>query len=138
MAKRKITVAPLTETIYEAIKKLGRTDFEVRLDGDRWGTGVEYMTMTGRDVKVEVAVDTGYIREIKHATGAKPNVVTAYASYTHIPGTNMYHEENFKGCLVQDFNKPEAVVNASVYADIFDKAQNLFNKLADLFQTEVA
>lgn len=126
MAKRKITVAPLTETIYEAIKKLGRTDFEVRLDGDRWGTGVEFITMTGRDVNVEVAVDT------------KPNVVSAYASYTHIPGTNMYHSENFKGCLEQDFNKPEAKINASVYADIFDKAQNLFNKLADLFQTEVA
>ena len=94
--------------------------------------------MTGRDVKVEVAIDTGYIREINHSTGAKPNVVTAYASYTHIPGSNMYHSENFKGTLKQDFNKPEAKVNASVYADIFDNAQNLFNKIADLFQTEVA
>ena len=131
MAKRKITVAPLTETIYEAIKKLGRTDFEVRLDGDRWGTGVEYIVMIGRDVNVEVAVEIG-------THSRRNNFVTAYAAYTHIPGTNMYHSENFKGSLEQDFNKPEAVVNASVYADIFDKAQSLFNKLADLFQTEVA
>ena len=52
-----------------------------------------------------------------------------------VPGTPCSHA--FKGEIVLDFNKPEAVANGDMFVDIFTRMMKQYNAIASLMKEEI-
>ena len=64
-------------------------------------------------------------------------LVYSYGCMKYAPGTQNIMLTRFKGEIVLDFNKPEAVANGDMFVDVFTRMMKQYNAIASLMKEEI-
>lgn len=126
----KIELHPITKELLTAIDgAFAVSPFASTVMINASASPVEFGTDT-------IKIENNYVW-ITVVVDRQKKLVYSYGCMKYAPGTQNIMPTRFKGEIVLDFNKPEAVANGDMFVDIFTRMMKQYNAIASLMKEEI-